>query len=538
MIEQEACALAMLIGVTWRPGPWHLCRVEKRGSIVNAMSAEQSSAMAEPCVLAIDVGTSSVRAMLVDARGETVAGTLAQQPYQLTTSPDGEASVEADRLVALVEQCIDGTLAAAGALAEKLGAVAIDTFWHSLLAVDRAGRPLLPLITWEDTRARTAAAELRAQLSAEAVHRRTGAPLQASYWPAKLRWLAATQPALCAETAQWLSFGEYLQRCFLGRSVCSLSMASGTGLLHTRAQTWDEELLENLRLPPEQLPALGDVRDAIRGLRPEYARRWPALKDLPWFPPVGDGVAANIGSGCVVSARHALTIGTSSALRVMVPAESVEPPPGLWLYLLDTRRALLGGALSEGGNLLAWLADLLRLPPLAEAESLVAALAPAAHGLTILPFPAGERSLGWHAEARMTIAGLHLKHTPAEILRAAMEALAYQLAAVYQRLLAVPLLRNTQAQVIASGGALLHSPTLQQIIADVLAEPLYPLREHEASARGVALLALESLGVLPDVAQAPLPLAAPVLPDQQRALYYRRAAERQQQLYEREFTQS
>jgi gluconokinase len=487
--------------------------------------------LAEPTVLAIDVGTSSVRAMLVDARGEAVPGTLTQYRYQLSTSAEGEATIDGDRLVELVARTIDGVLEAAGVIAQTIAAVATDTFWHSLIAVDAQGQPLLPLITWEDTRAHAAAAELRALLDERAIHRRTGAPLQNSYWPARLRWLARTRPALLQESAQWLSFGEFLHRRLLEHSVCSLSMASGTGLLNLRSLSWDEDLLQALAVRREQFPALGDLRNALQGLRPLYAQRWPLLKDVLWFPAVGDGAAANVGSGCVVSARYALTIGTSSALRVTVPADSVEPPPGLWLYLLDARRALLGGALSEGGNLLSWLAEVLRLPPLDEVEPLVSAVPPDSHGLTILPFLAGERSPGWHANARMTISGLHPKLRPVDLLRAAMEALAYRLAVVYERLNTQPQLREGGTQIVGSGGALLRSPTLQQIIADVLGEPLYPLRVREAAVRGVALLALEALGLVPDVAQIPPPLAAPVGPDRARGERYRQALARQQQLY-------
>ena len=485
-----------------------------------------------PLILALDVGTSSTRALLFDAAGAEVPGVKAQETYALTITSEGEVSVDADKLVAVVAQTIDQALQQAGAQASSIGAVAADTFWHSLVGVAADGQEAVtPLITWEDTRPREAAAALRRQLDEAAIHRRTGARLHASYWPAKLRWLATTQPETFKRAAQWLSFGEYLHRKLLGKSVCSLSMASGTGMLDIKKRAWDRPLMETLGVRDEQLPRIGDLPDSIQGLRPEYARRWPALRDVPWFPAVGDGAAANVGSGCVDARRWALTIGTSSAIRVVVPPERVEPPPGLWLYLLDSRRALLGGALSEGGNLLAWMGETLRLPPLKDAEPQVAALPPARHGLTILPFISGERSSGWHAEAQAVIAGLHAQTTPSEMLRAAMEALAYQLAQVYDQLLAALAMRDTSLQLIGSGGALLNSPTLQHILADTLDTPFYPLLEHEASVRGVALLALEALGVIPDIAQAQTTLGDPVMPDPQRGQIYRSAMARQQELY-------
>jgi len=488
----------------------------------------------QPFILALDVGTSSTRALLFDATAAAVPAIQAQDTYELTVTNEGEISVDADRLVAAVASTIDKALKAAGPLTSSIGAVATDTFWHSLVGVDAAGHPVMPLITWEDTRPRQAAAELSAQLDRKAIHQRTGARLHASYWPAKLRWLAKTQPDAFGRAAQWLSFGEYLHRQLLGRSVCSLSMASGTGMLVTRTRSWDTELMDVLGVKPEQFPPLGDLHESLQGLTGEYASRWPTLHNIPWFPAIGDGAAANVGSGCASEDSWALTIGTSSAIRAVVSPERAVPPAGLWLYYVDARRALLGGALSEGGNVFAWMAKTLQLPSLKEAEPLVAALSPDGHGLTMLPFISGERSPGWHAEARAVIAGLQTHTSPADILRASMEALAYQLQAVYKQLSSALGVHEMKPRVIGSGGALLSSPTLQRIVADTLGTPLYPLREREASARGVALLALEAMGMMQDVGaggQGTPSLDEAVQTDAERGKIYQKAAQRQMQLY-------
>jgi gluconokinase len=484
-----------------------------------------------PYILALDVGTSSTRALLFDATGNALPNILAQRPYKLTISNEGEVSVDPDALVAVVEQTIDDVLEMAGPLAKLIGAVAIDTFWHSLMGVDTDNRPLTQLILWEDTRSHEAAVELRQQFDEAAIHARTGARLHASYWPAKLRWLATQAPDTFARVTQWLSFGEYMYRHFLGRSVCSLSMASGTGMLHTRARAWDAELMNVLDVRPEQLPPLGDLHESVQGLTPTYASAWPALHDVPWFPATGDGAAACVGSGCASMENWSLTIGTSSAMRVVLPPEQVIPPMGLWLYLIDAKRAVFGGALSEGGNLLTWLDSVLKLPALADAESLVAALQPDGHGLTILPFLAGERSPGWHANARMTISGIQAHTSPADLLRAGMEALAYQLDVVFEQICHALQREKTAPRMIGSGGALLGSMTLKHIIADTLGVPVYPSLDHEASARGAALLALEAMGILPDVAQVPPHLEPPVKPDAESHAVYRKGAERQQKLY-------
>ncbi len=491
---------------------------------------ELAQSHTQPYILALDIGTSSVRALLFDSSGAAVPNVLAQHSYALNTSSDGEVSVDADMLVDLVAQSIDEVLAAAGPLASQIKAVATDTFWHTLLGVDASGRPLMPLLTWEDTRPASAAAELRTQLDEDAIHKRNGVRIHASYWPAKLRWLSRELSEQFQRTAQWLSFGEYLHRRFLGRSVCSLSMASGTGMLVTRACAWDLHLQEILGVRDEQLPLLGDLHDSITGLKPEFASRWPDLQDIPWFPSVGDGAAANVGSGCATEENWAITIGTSSAIRVIVSPDVI-PTKGLWLYLLDRKRGLLGGALSEGGNIFAWLASTLQLPPLTEAESLVAALPPDGHGLTILPMLSGERSPGWHSDACMTITGINSHTSPIMLLRASLESLAFQLAEVYNQLNTALEKLEIAPTLIGSGGAMLSSKTLQDIVADTLNAPLYPLLEREASARGVALLALEALGIIHDSAHVPVELEAPVLPDETHHAIYENAANRQQKLY-------
>lgn len=494
-------------------------------------SGTGAGAPTDSYVLAIDVGTSSVRAMLFDGAGNAVPHAIGQQQYPQLKSEEGEIAVDADVLVAATVEVIDTALANAGPLAQRIVAVATDTFWHSLVAVDAAGKPLTPVITWADTRPRGAAGELRAVLDEAAVHRRTGAMLHASYWPAKLRWLRETSPEVFRSAVEYLSFGEYLHRQLLGKSVCSLCMASGTGLLLTKQQTWDADLLRVLEVNEDQLPTLGDLGDTVRGLAPRYAGRWPALRSVPWFPALGDGATANVGSGCATPTRFALTVGTTSAVRTIVPLDGTAPAPGLWLYLLDAKRGVLGGALSEGGNIFAWLESTMRLPSLAEAESDIAALPPDGHGLVVLPYLVGERSLGWHGEARATIAGLSVKTSPNDVLRAAIEALAYRIGAVYQRLVESVGLANHPPQLIGSGGSLLGSRLFQQVVADVLQVPLYPSSEHEASARGAALLALESLGALDDVARiAPSP-TEPVRPDPATAAAYQRGRERQEHLY-------
>ena len=293
-----------------------------------------------------------------------------------------------------------------------------------------------------------------------------------------------------------MSFGEYLGLRLFGEHRTSVSMASGTGLFDQWACRWDPAILDTLEVSPDQLGPIVDLDRPFRGLRPEFAGRWPALARVPWLPALGDGACSNVGAGCTTPEKAALMVGTSGAMRICLPAESVTIPQGLWCYRVDRRRLLLGGSLSNGGSLYAWLTETLRLPPAEEVERELRAMPPDAHGLTVLPFLAGERSVGWVASARAAVVGLSLATRPMDVLRAGLESVAYRFALIHAELReACPAFR----EVIATGGALLASPAWTAMMADVLGVPLTPSTEAEGSSRGAALLASEALGLIPSL---------------------------------------
>ncbi|HLG69283.1 MAG TPA: FGGY-family carbohydrate kinase, partial [Chloroflexota bacterium] len=352
------------------------------------------------------------------------------------------------------------------------------------------------------------------RLDERQIHQRTGCRLHAAYWPAKLLWLREAEPEAFGKTARWLSFGEYFQWRLTGELASSLSMASGTGLLNQLTGTWDEELLAVLPLEPSQLPLLVDVDHWL---------------GADWSPAVGDGATSNLGSGCFDARRLAVNVGTSSAMRLLWESEPLSPPPELWSYRLDRRRILLGGALSEGGNLWAWLRQTLRLPRLGGLEKALASMQPDAHGLTILPFLAGERSPGWHADARLTVHGMGAATTVLDVLRAALEAIAYRLAIVHEGLRPYA----PDAEVVASGGAILRSPAWLQILADVLGRPVHALADTQATLRGTALLGLRSAGVLDDFGDAEFAVGRTYEPVPAAHARYEEAIGRQRRLYER-----
>jgi gluconokinase len=413
-------------------------------------------------VLALDVGSSSVRAQRFDEHGEP-ADELRQERY------DGR---DPDEIVALSRAVVGG--------AEPDG---ISCFGHSLIPLGKHGKPLTELLGWRDTRSAEAAEWLRRRLDNDAVHARTGAYLHPAFWPAKLAWLAETQPDVFRAAERFVSFADY----FGGEAVTSPSLASGTGLLDLTTSRWDEELLAALGVEAERLPELADV---------------PV-----WI----DGVCSNLGAGCT-GGRAALNVGTSGALRVLYETERPQPRPGLFLYRLDGRRVVEGGAVSDGGNLYRWLQETLAPSPKAGDRD---------HGLTFLPFLGGERSPGWDPDETGTITGLTFATTAGDIRQAALEGVGFRFAAIAA-------LMPEIEEVVASGGALMKDASWVQILADALARPVTLSGVAEASLRGAAVAALERSGY--EVPAAPL--GEVFRPREERAEAYRSARERQQRLYE------
>jgi gluconokinase len=409
--------------------------------------------------VALDVGSSSVRAVAYDEAGTAEPG----DAHLAYDTHDPDELVGACRVV--LAQVGEGD------------ALAISCFWHSLVALDEHHRPASPILTWRDAEGDPPALDPRAY------HRRTGCFLHPSFWPAKLAGLSA---------ARYVSFADYLLLRLTGELLTSVSMASGTGVFDPNRLAWDAETLDAVGADVSKLPPISD--EQVAGV-------WPAL---------GDGACSNVGSGCVGRGRAAVTIGTSAAARVVYEAPSAEPKPGVFLYRLDARRFCEGGALSDGGNLHAWLAHTLRDARPSDEP---------AHGLSFLPFLGGERSLGWNPHRRGLVAGLTFDTSPGEIAQAALEGVAYRLADVLDVIGGIE-------SVVATGHALLVNDAWLQILADVLGRPVEVSGEPEGSARGAAVVALERQGL----AVPPAPIARVVEPRPHRFEIHLAAREEQRRL--------
>jgi len=357
---------------------------------LSVLAASLRAEREETVVLALDIGTSGVRAGLFDGRGDPIEGSqvsLANEAAELGAGTD----TDAEDLIEVVGRAIDIAVARAESFVSHIDYVAPACFWHSLVGVDDKGRAVTPLLGWADTRAARAVGQLQSKFNETETHQRTGARFHPSYWPAKLVWLQQERGELFARAHRWLSFSDLLFQRLFGDATTSVSMASATGLLDQRTLEWDRKVIDGIDVSIDSLPPIAQPGKTSQSLSEDYALRWPLLDGAAWFPAIGDGAANNIGSGCAAPDRVTLMIGTSGAMRILFSGSPpVTVPRELFCYRADRDRVVVGGALSDGGGLYRWMRNSLALNSESdELELQLGEIAPDSHGSTVLPFWSG-----------------------------------------------------------------------------------------------------------------------------------------------------
>lgn len=479
-----------------------------------------------PYVLAVDIGSSSVRGAVLDRRGEPVPETRHRVAQSVRYTSDGAGELDPEELFDHVVAVIDVVVAATRNAGITINAVASDSMWHAVCGVDHDGDSTTPVLTWADRRAAAVLPLLRRRVDDLVQHQRTGARLHWVYPAATILWLAETQPEVFAATRHFLSPGELVYLRLFGETACSVSMASATGLFDQHALAWDPELMAAAGIDERRLSRVSDA--PLQGLSALWARRWPELAGIPWFPTVGDGATSSIGAGCIDDSRLALMVGTTGALRLVTTREHVAIPEELWSYRVDATHRILGGALNDGGNLVAWMRSALQLPGDAELEALLTEREPGAHGLTMLPMFAGERGPGWSDGVTGVIAGLTHATRPVDLMHATLEAIALRFSLLARAITAaVPGDRT----VVATGAAMRFAPW-RQIMADALGLNVTASAVAEASTRGTALLALQHMGAIASLSEHVAPVGVTVGPRPGRHERYTQLLADQTQLYD------
>ncbi len=449
-----------------------------------------------PAVIGLDVGTSQVKAVAfaLDASAPVVRRT------SVTVHRTGARhEIDPGALVQCVRRALASCIGALGG--REVRAIGVTTAMHGLCALDAAGNPLTPIVTWADGRATAEATELRA----DRWQARTGTPVHPMSPFVKLVWFARHMPDLCARTHTWVGVKELVLADLTGALVVDESSASGTGLAELGRPAWLPDALTAAGITAEQLAPQVPVTERLH-LRPSLAAALGLPPATTVVAGLADGPAANLGTGATGPGIAALSLGTSAALRIVVPSADA-PTPERFVYALDGERWVTGGAVSNAGALLSWVRGLLGAGTATDAELLEAAAAvpPGADGLILVPYVLPERAPQWDPSRTGALIGLRSDHTQAHLVRAVVEAVAAQLGEVSRTIEPVSQVR----EVHATGGAL-TSELWRGVLAAELGCPLV-MHDLECGALGAAAVALvghSGNGSVDDAVQTLTPASA------------------------------
>jgi glycerol kinase len=449
--------------------------------------------MSADLILAIDQGTTNTKALLVDASGRVLQ--RASVPNAVSYPQPGWAEQSATTLVDGVKRVIAEVVASHGG-ADGIAGLAVSNQRESIVVWDAAtGEPIGPCIIWQCRRSAPKCEALRAAGHAELIESRTGLALDPLFPAGKIAWLLDAVPGARqrAERGELRTgtVDSWLLWQLTGGAVHATdhSNASRTQLFDTGALRWDAELAGLFDVPLSLLPQ-------VRVSDSEFGRTAGGATALPQGVPiramVGDSHAALFGHGVRAPGTVKATYGTGTSLMTLTP-QRVRSGHGLsgtiaWSTSAGVVHALEGN-ISVSGQAAAFMAQLLGV---ADVAALAALAAEDSNGVSFVPALVGLGAPYWRADARGTITGMSLGTEPRHLARAAIEAIAFQVADVFaamQQDLGADL-----GELRADGGAS-QNALLMQFQSDLIGRPVSASTAPEVSALGAAALAFEGMGI-------------------------------------------
>ncbi|GAA1876568.1 glycerol kinase GlpK [Lapillicoccus jejuensis] len=426
-------------------------------------------------VVAVDQGTTSTRSIVFDLQGRMVS--LASRQHRHHHPQPGWSEHDPAEIWRHVQHVVPQALDDIGADASQVVALGIANQRESCLVWERrTGRPLTPVITWEDTRAGDVVQQVLDAGHGDLVVERTGAPVSTYFAGSRLRWLLdhvrglaerAERGEVCFGTMETWLVWNLTGGADGGRHVTDVTNASRTNLLDVRGLDWDPRMLEVFGVPHAMLPHVEPTTG-------DFGTCTSVLPGVPVAAAMGDQQAALFGQTCFAPGQSKATFGTGAFL--LVNAGSEVPPSGHGLvptvaYVLPGEAPVyaLEGSVAAAGSLVQWCRDALRLVPTAPRIETLARTAPDNGGCYVVPAFSGLYAPRWDAHARGVIVGLTAYVDRGHLARGVLEATAWQTAEVVE---AVASALGHGLDALRVDGGMTTNHLLMQTVADVLDVPV------------------------------------------------------------------
>ncbi len=447
--------------------------------------------MKNPIFIGFDIGTGSCKANAYSTSGQLIANT--QIFYNVHHSQSGYAEQDPDVLIESFCRCLKNLV---DQLPEQPLAIGISSCMHSLVLLDKNAKPLTPLITWEDTRSRDIAEQLRKNPVGKKIYRLTGTPIHSMSPLCKIAWFRKNQKRIFSRTVKFVGIKEYLWYRMFGTFEIDYAVASATGLFNIQELKWEKSALDFCGIRQDQLPIPVPTLTVRKNISQSFSDRIGLNKETYVCIGASDGCMANAGtniSGKVAS----VTIGTSSAIRITATRPIVDTTSMIFNYLLDKKTFVCGGPSNNGGNVLRWIfkeflsAENPTGKDFEKLETKTKAIAPGCDGLLCLPYFFGERAPVWDERATAVFFGLKETHTKYHLAKAAQEGIAYSLRMILENLER----KSCKIQTLNASGGFIHSKSWVQILADITGKKVIINEHADASATGAALWAAQSLKI-------------------------------------------
>ncbi len=489
-------------------------------------------------LIGLDVGTTGCKAVVFDEDGTLLAGASREYAVDFPRPTWAEQDIEA--VWALAVESMGDAVAAAGV--RDVAAIGLSVHGEAVTPVDAAGRPLRPTILGMDTRTEAQNTWLRERFGARSLFELTGMPIHTVNTLPKLLWLREHEPDVWAAADRFLLVEDFLIARMTGRPVISECLASRTQLFDLRAGGWASEILDALELSSDRLADVVPSGTLVGKMRADLADRL-GLASPPGVVTGGhDQACGALGVGLTRPGLASVSTGTAEVVEVALGTPVVSEPlyeGNVSVYRATVPRLFLAMTLNHSGGLaLRWFRDGFCEPQLdrasasgADAYDVILADASAEpSGLLVLPHFAGAGTPTFDTASRGVILGLTFSTSRADIAKAILEGLTYELR------LNLDLLRDggVAIDVLRAIGGGARSRLWLQLKADITGIPVVTPRITEAAAFGAALLAGTGAGLwgsAADGAERFLELTDTYGPDPKRHEAYSRQYDLYRELY-------